>query len=282
MARITAVTALYDIGREAIDGRTADDYLVWLNATLRLPVPFVIYLDPKIDAAKVKTKPGDTLIQQPKELFKPFSWSRQVESICRHSRAIRTRRDIAFLLPAYGMMVNSKIYALQDAAKRTDADVLLWLDAGISRFFADDLAGCRIDEGFGAKLASAPITFTADPILARALETGKSGHRYVGTCTKLMGGTDIAVSRHHVDRVAEAITCMIEDEWLPRGLWDNDQVVFGSLALRGEEVNIAGVDRRFACLTEELFTYPRRAPKRHSSVIQRLKWHFGEKAPLSA
>ena len=280
MARITAVTALYDIGREAIDGRTTDDYLVWLNATLRLPVPFVIYLDPKIDPAKVKTKPGDTVIQQPKELFKPFSWSRQVESICRHSRAIRTRRDIAFLLPAYGMMVNSKIYALQDAEKRTDADVLLWLDAGISRFFADDLAGCRVDEAFADDLSRAPMAFVADPLLARAMKRSAAPREFVGTAAKLMSGGDIAVSSRHVDRLADAVTRMVEDDWLPNGIWDNDQTLFGALALGGEEVMIADVSSGFASLAERLFSYPGRAPKRHSSIAQRLRWHFGPKADL--
>ena len=42
-------------------------------------------------------------------------------------------------------------------------------------------------------------------------------------------------------------------------------------------MNIAYYD---AEQVERLLDYPKRVPKHHSSIIQRLRWHFGGRAPL--
>jgi hypothetical protein len=76
---------------------------------------------------------------------------------------------------------------------------------------------------------------------------------------------------------------MVETEWLPNDLWDNEQVALGCLMLRGlKDVRIVDVSMKFACLAERLFGHPPRAPHRHSSIIQRLRWHFGARAPIAS
>ena len=80
MTRLFAVTALYDIGRAKV-GRPLEHYVEWLNATLRLPVPFVVFLDPSISVESINLKPSDRIIQVPLQSFRPFRWSAQVARV---------------------------------------------------------------------------------------------------------------------------------------------------------------------------------------------------------
>lgn len=277
-----AVTALYDIGRDRIDGRTIDAYIERLNATLRIPFPFIIFLDPAIDSSRVHLKREDHLYQLPKEAFHSFTWLPRVEKICRTNTKIKTRRDIAFHLPEYGVLVMSKIFMLQKAAKlQPDSAGFIWLDAAMDRWFTDDLAQAKINTEFIVSLADVALAVQITPTLARDLRRGRSGVSRVGTCRRLVSGGDFYVRRQDIDRIVLAISSMVENKWLPNDLWDNEQVAFGCLLLDGfDGVKIIDVSMNYACVIERLLDYPKRAPKRHSSIIQRLRWHFGGRAPL--
>ncbi|HET8701055.1 MAG TPA: hypothetical protein VFL97_05250 [Nitrococcus sp.] len=280
-AGLSAVTCLYDIGRDRIDGRSIDVYIDRLNATLRIPMPFTIFLDPRIETSRVRKKAEDQIHQLPKEALHSFGWLARVEEICRTSKRIKTRRDIAFHLPEYGVLVMSKIFMLQEAARlQPRGNGLIWLDAAMARWFSGDLAQARVDTDFVQSLSDASLAVQITPMLARALKHHRSGQHYVGTCHRLASGGDIYVSRRDVDRLAAAVTDMVENEWLPNGLWDNEQVALGCLLLNGfEGAKIVDVSMKFACVLERLLSYPPRAPRRHSSIIQRLRWHFGARAP---
>src|SRR2546426_910389 len=122
--RLAAVTALYNLDRENHDGRPFIKYLEWLNATLRLPVPFTVFLDPSIDRRAVTLKGEDTLVQMPLEEFVPFAWREQVEAICR----MKKKHDIAFRLPAHPLLMYSKFDMLRRAAEGSEASGLIWVD----------------------------------------------------------------------------------------------------------------------------------------------------------
>jgi hypothetical protein len=281
-AGLSAVTCLYDIGRDRIDGRNIDVYIERLNATLRIPLPFTIFLDPRIDASRVRNKPEDRIYQVSKEAFHSFGWLARVEEICRTSTKIKTRRDIAFHLPLYGVLVMSKIFMLQEAARlHPEGNGLIWLDAAMARWFSGDLAHAQVDADFVQSLSNASLAVQITPMLARDLKHRRSGRHYVGTCHRLASGGDIYVSRRDVDRLAAAVIDMVENDWLPNDLWDNEQVALGCLLLDGfEGAKIVEVSMKFACVAERLLSSPPRAPKRHSSIIQRLRWHFGARAAV--
>ncbi len=68
---LSAVSALYDIGRKNF-GRPIEKYISWFNETLRLPVRFTVFLDPKIDPSLIAVKPGDRIITVPIEEWYPM------------------------------------------------------------------------------------------------------------------------------------------------------------------------------------------------------------------
>ena len=45
--KATIVTALYDIGREKIDGRGMEQYYMWFEKTLHIQCPMVIFCEQK-------------------------------------------------------------------------------------------------------------------------------------------------------------------------------------------------------------------------------------------
>ncbi len=260
---ITAVTGLYDVGRAEVDGRSQDIYIDWLNQTLQLPLPFIIFLDPAFDASRVKMKPGDKIVRVAKNDLVMFKHRQVIKDILTHSETVN-RRDIAFNLAEYGMIVMSKPELLKRAAKETDADTLIWIDVGLCRFIPDLSQATPNTNAF--QLDGMNIGLNTTYHLAQRMRIGRFPHRMVGTCLAMMSAEDIILARSFAAEFSDRLTFMVEEEWLPDGRWDNEQVAIGCLLFRGGlpgarilETNVGGG----ANTTRQLFGAPllrRRTP----------------------
>lgn len=228
--RFTAVTGFYDVNRSTVDKRSSAEYIGWLNQTLKLPLPFLVFLDPEFDADGIQLKPGDRIVRLAKADLPMFKHHKAVDHIIATSEHI-IRRDIAFQLTEYGMVVNSKPALLKAAAKETDADFLVWIDAGHCRFIPDlspdslqvkapDLQGMS----FGMNITH---------FLAQRLRLGKISRQLIGKCPALMSAEDFIVARNFAAEFSDRHQFLIEEEWLPNGVWNNEQVAIGTLYLRG-------------------------------------------------
>lgn len=255
MRQLTAVTCLYDLDRARLDGRSIDIYLDWLNSTLRLPIPFVVFLDPEIDRSRLHAKPGDTIASVPLRAFEPFRWQARVEAICAASR----KQDISFLRPDYAMLMFSKFDMMERAAAGRDRDDgFLWLDAGISRFFVGDLANAELDPDAIEEIAAASLAVSITPTLLRDLERGRASRQYVGSSERLVSGGDIFVRAATAASVRDELYRFVEQEWLANGLWDNEQVALGYLLLNGlAGSKITSVTTEYAALLAKLFNLSR-------------------------
>ena len=228
--RVTAVTALYDINRTPADGRMIDDYVSWLNKTLQLPLPFLIYLDPAFDADKIVPKETDRIIRVAKEDLTMFKLRTQVEQIVKTS-SIANRRDILFKLPDYGMMVMSKPDILKRAANETDADALIWIDAGHCRFIPDleiSTLQVQVDD-----LDGMTIGLNITRFLEQRMKIGKLPRSTVSSCLALFSAEDFIIARSFAKELSDRIDFMVETDWLPSGRWDNEQTAIGCLLFRG-------------------------------------------------
>jgi hypothetical protein len=226
---IVAVTALYNIGRAGVDGRDMGTYIAWLNKTLQVPLNFIVFLDPDIDASEIALKPGDQIISIAKDDLAMFAHRAQVEEILATSRTIN-RKDISYQLSDYGMMVMSKIDLMRRAAKRVDADYLMWLDAGLCRFLPD-LTDAKIirtpkDVGGASMLLNTTYYFSQRQRLGKIPKVSVNGAR------ALMMAGDLFIARAFIDELDARFRFMVETEWLPNGLWSNEQVALGTLLFR--------------------------------------------------
>ena len=228
--QIAAVTGFYDVGRGSYDNRTPDQYVSWLNDTLQTPLPFIVFLDPSFDAGAVRLKAGDRIVRVAKADLRMFGHRTKVEAILASSQTVN-RRDIAFNLAEYGMIVMSKPELLKRAAAESDADYLVWVDAGLSRFIPDlgdgklavtdrDLKGMKL--GLNTTLH-----------LAQRMRIGKFPHRMIGTTLAMISAGDMIVARDYAAELSNRLDFLVETEWLPNGKWDNEQVAIGSLLFRG-------------------------------------------------
>jgi len=263
--QLAAVTALYDLGPRP-DGRGLDRYRAWLDATLRLPMAFTVFLDPALPAPALK--PGDRLLRLPLEVFAPFAWRERVGAIiARHPE----RTDIAYRQPGHGLLMFSKFDMLARAAAEGGAEGLVWLDAGLMRFFAGDPAEARLAPEAVARLAGADLAVAITPRLGAALRHGRLPRELVGSAKRLVSGGDIFVRAERAEAIARAIFAFVEEEWLARGLWDNEQVALGCILAKGlPRTEIVAVSKEYAVLAEALFPGLRRAEFPRPGLAARL------------
>ncbi|MCH8467114.1 MAG: hypothetical protein LAT78_11190 [Roseinatronobacter sp.] len=228
--KVVAVTALYNIGRGNVDGRNIDVYIKWLNKTLEVPLPFVVFLDPEIEASKIALKPGDQIISIPKNDLAMFAHRARVEEILATSSTLN-RKDISYQLSDYGMMVMSKIDLMKRAAKLVESDYLLWLDAGLCRFIPD-LREANIIRS-AEDIDGASMLLNTTYYFSQRQRLGKIPKVTVNGARALMMAGDLFIAHDFVDELEARFRFMVETEWLPNGLWSNEQVALGTLLFRG-------------------------------------------------
>jgi len=228
--KITAVTGFYDVGRAGYDNRTPEKYIGWLNQTLQTPLPFLVFLDPAFDASSVKLKPEDRIIRVAKNDLTMFTHRARIEEIVSTSTTVN-RRDISFHVAEYGMIVMSKLEIVKRAAAETDADFLVWVDAGLSRIIPD--LGDGIVKVTASELDGVNFGLNTTLHLAQRMRIGKFPRRMVGTTLAMMSAGDFIVARSFAEELSDRLDFMVQTEWLPAGLWDNEQVAIGSLLFRG-------------------------------------------------
>lgn len=248
-SELIAVTALYDIGRGRV-GRPIEQYIGWLNATLRLPLRFTIFLDPNIDASLVTLKPGDRLVRTPLENFYPLRWESKVDAIRSRSQS----QDLTFTLPRYALVVMSKYDMMQRVAREEGgACRMLWIDAGLSRFFRQDLAAGRLSSRRLERLGNAGFAAPATKWGLKQIKEGNANN-LVGQSPRLITACDMYATGAGAIDAADKLYAMVEQRWLPNGKWDNEQVAMGCLLAEGwPGFQVTGVNSKFGSLVEDLF-----------------------------
>lgn len=141
-SEITLVTALVNIGREQVDGRSFQDYVNWFLQTIQIPAPMVIYAEPILK---------DIVLQIRKELPTkfiptsfaqlPFAWSYSlVASILENAefrKKMKKPEDLTNRCPGYSIVTNSKYVWLWNTIQENpfQTDLIFWIDGGLSRFW---------------------------------------------------------------------------------------------------------------------------------------------------
>jgi hypothetical protein len=228
--KIEAVTAYYDVGRANYDGRTVNQYIEWLNVTLKTPLPFTVFLDLDFDARAIALKPEDRIVRVAKSELRMFQRRKLVEEIVSKSKAVN-RHDISFNIAEYGMIVMSKPDFLSIASRKSKADYLVWIDAGLSRFIPD--LGDGIVKLENTDLEGVNLGINVTLHLAQRMRIKKFQRRMVGTTLAMMSAGDFIVAREYAEEFADRLNFLVEHEWLPNFMWDNEQVAIGSLLFRG-------------------------------------------------
>ncbi len=141
--KIKIVTALYNINRESLgDGRSIDQYLAWIEQTLKLNAEFVIFTSSEL-VDKFQKIAGDNCIIMIEDLSKSsyYQFLPEIERVLgldEYRSTVMDSSRIECNLPLYNIIQYSKFYWMNKVfGIFPDIDYVFWMDAGCSRFFED-------------------------------------------------------------------------------------------------------------------------------------------------
>jgi hypothetical protein len=144
----TIVTAFFDINRNTKgDGRTIEEYKIWIKNTLELNCNLFIVTEPKFENF-IRTNRPDILLSKTyiniinltdSYYYKYYNEINQIINSTNYKQIIQNPDRIECILPEYNIIQYSKFYYLQLAIKLNpfNTKYFMWADIGISRFFLD-------------------------------------------------------------------------------------------------------------------------------------------------
>ena len=223
------VTAMYDIGRAAVDGRSIESYRPWLLQTLRsIQEPIVLYLENRLadagwkkDVLEVRQDIGPVcVVTTTLEETPMWQFYDKVAAII-HRKAYQQLHpdDITNKLPAYVLIQYSKFGWLSDAAKRVLCDHLVWMDAGFSRFFT--ATDCRFQVRKKMLDVNRISVETSELFSQIGMITPDN---YIGTNVCILRGGLWVLSKSLLPTLVSRIQQIWLNEMLEKGRIDNEQI----------------------------------------------------------
>jgi len=218
-------TALFDIGRNSIDGRGLDSYLNWLQLTIELCPNLIIFHDAQTDLSSIS---GGTKILIDTSKLKTFGYLPYLEELFQEYRP-KAYGDITFNLPKYSLIQYSKFELASILLVKFPAESYLWLDAGISRFLKNQISSSRIEDN-ASKLLKKGFDLMVEidvknNFLLHGLRIEKSD---VGTCRRVISGTSFWLNSKSIFRLNGLIEETL-NSWKDQRVWDNEQVLLRNI-----------------------------------------------------
>jgi hypothetical protein len=222
----TCVSAIYDIGREKIDGRSIGDYKKYLFNTLStIKVPFVLYMDSRLDweedIYKLRSSIGPIqIIKRNLSEIPMWKYRDSVKNIMNSEKfksSLKYPNDITNLLPEYVLIQYSKFSWLEDTFKTNPFSSVncIWIDAGLSRFYKSNTY----------TITSKPINkflIQVDNTISRL--PSLSYDNYIGTNERIFHGGLWNTDKESLIQVKSEVMRIWEDEMLGKGRYDNEQI----------------------------------------------------------
>ena len=143
--KATIVTALFDIGRNDIDGRGMSQYYEWFANTLKISCPMVIYCDESLNSFIEKHRPEGRqtkIINQKLDEIPYYYLKEKMDRILEdpdYKKNIKDPNRIECKTSLYSIIQYSKFPWVEKAAieNHFNSDYFVWMDAGISRHAPD-------------------------------------------------------------------------------------------------------------------------------------------------
>ena len=237
----TIVTALYDIGREKIDGRGIEQYLQWFKKTLQLNCPMVIYCEnenvdfiKKHRSSKLKTE----IIVQQLDNIPYFYLKEKMDEILKDPDYISKIKDpnrIECQTSLYSIIQYSKFAWVKDVSEKNyfNSDYFLWMDAGLSRFmpsfdinqkFPGNNFLSRVKEIPSKPLFQIYMLPYSDLYNAKDLTT----EYFYDNRSYVMGGM-FGSDKNAINWLKEKVEFVLTEEMLSQNKFNNEQIAIGYL-----------------------------------------------------
>lgn len=230
------VTGLYNIGREAYDGRRFEDYLQWFEQILRLQTPLVVYGESNLKQWVMDRRNGKPtwFVEQPLADIPCYHYKDRVSKII-HSAEFKTRVNqphrLECNLAEYTLVIYSKLHWMIDAVKRYGSEdtSVFWVDAGCSRFidprlYSLDFPNPSKVESLGDRFFIQMSRNYPDLIHNKTLPENYFWLAKPLTAAGFMGGK-IAT----VEKIADKVRYVFEEQMLAKGVVATEENAIGYL-----------------------------------------------------
>jgi hypothetical protein len=237
------VTGLYNIGREAYDGRKWDDYLNWFEKILKLKTPMVVYGDLSLrDWVLERRVDNQTwFVAQSLHDIPYYGYRERVSSIIR-SAEFRTKvcqpQRLECNLVEYTLVIYSKLHWMIDAVKKygTESTKVFWVDAGCSRFIDSRLydhpfPNKEKTDFIGDKFFIQMSRNYPDLITSESLPSDYFWLAKPLTAAGFMGG-----SIKTVETIADGVKQIFENDMLDKGVVATEENAIGAMIKKRPEL----------------------------------------------
>ena len=229
-------TALFNLNRDQIDGRSIDMYVAWLSKTCEIFPHLVVFHDGCLDGLNFTSA---TLIKIKLEELRTFELQDKVRKVLSDFKS-GAPQDITFLLPDYSLVQLSKFELAQKVLSFVETDSVLWIDAGISRFLSASSVSHELQTSSGYLLDN-EYDYCFEIDTRKNFDFAKMRLRKpeVGSCKRVVSGTSFWISKAGINPLYEA-TLNCASSWLEDGVWDNEQLILRYVlpAIKGRKLFI--------------------------------------------
>jgi len=216
---VAIYTALFDINRESVDGRSMESYIAWLKDTVNLFPGIYVFHDGCLSDIKIGKA---RMIQVNLEEMSVFRFASHVERIIKAGEMLAIG-DITFKNPLYSIVQYAKFELAAICRDLSNAKSVLWVDAGISRFLVE--------------VNAKRVYFNASILLEQEYEYRfevdcrsnflpaklKLSQSTIGTCKRVFSGTSFWINSKSIDTLSMKMSELLTS-WESQNIWDNEQV----------------------------------------------------------
>jgi hypothetical protein len=221
----TIISALYDINRQNIDGRSVSNYIEWLKNTCKsVTDPMIIYLDKNIPIKNIllENRNGPTyFIETDLNEVPMWKYRDQIDKVLKGDFKTKMKhpKDITNLIPEYCIIQYSKFGWLENAINinKFNTDVYIWMDSGLSRFYDySKIRNLNIPKNF--KYFAIESTNTNNNLL------NLSEDNYIGTNQCYLRGGMWVIHKSIFNKIKTDVLNIFENEMLNKNKLDNEQI----------------------------------------------------------
>jgi hypothetical protein len=224
----TIVSALYDIGRNVVDGQSMSNYVKCTQKTLfTICNPIILFLDKKLNIKKdfleLRNSVGPIkVIETDLSEIQMFNYKHSVEEILDSTEFKMKQKypnDLTNKLAMYSIFVFNKFHFIEESLKNSIAETFVWIDPDyLSSPYYNNSKQYKFKDCIINKFVIK--TEKHREFLIKSLKSDE----YIGTNERILGGEIFICPRKYATFMKTAMMKVWDEEMIFKNRIDNEQI----------------------------------------------------------
>lgn len=247
MSKVTLVSALFNIKREEMDGRTWEEYLKWFDVTLKLKCSMVLFVSEDLFSFVEERRrdiPTKIIVQAIEEI--PYYYLKdKMDSILqsedyKNKMAVLDRIECNYSL--YSIIQYSKFKWIENVIQNNDfnSELFFWIDAGASRFFD----GFDLEKEFPGVAANKELDKLGEKFLIQQnmesysdlVSSNGLDKSYFYDARSFVCGTFFGMHKNIHSKILNEIENILFNDMISKNNLNNEQIALGYLVKNKPEL----------------------------------------------